>query len=146
MVDVDGRGERTSPDRTVAALGPTDDHVSSHHPIVGHPDSIAQQLFAAVGGPTRQARTQALGAGGQHEVLSEQHRREFGGPIVGLVGGPVVTGTRAVVLGIHRFVGEAPDRPGGGHHFPHVAAWSPHAHEPTAHPRNDSVTIQITII
>ena len=225
MIQVDGRGKRTSPDRTVAALWPTDDHVSSHHPIVWHPDSIAQHLFAAVGGPARQARTQALCAGGQQEVLhrrkdrtarqqirrhpqallGEQHRGELGGPIVELVSRPgcrgraccrprdracssrrparSLPGRRAAAIattarcssdrstmnrhawalapdGAHVAAcrhrarvasstgssDEAPDRPGGGHHFPDIAACSPHAHEPTAQPRNDSVTIEITII
>jgi hypothetical protein len=57
---------------------------------------------------------------------------------VALVGRTVVAGALAVI-------GEVPDRPGGGHHFPQVVAYIRYAHEPTAQPRNDSVSIEITI-
>src|SRR6201999_1918971 len=118
-VEVDHLGQRSATHWPVPSLRPADHDVPGQHPVVGHADGVPQQLLAAVGSPTGQTRTQALSAGGQQEVLHrrknrtaqqefrrrrkvllrEQNRREFTGPVVQLVGGPVGAGASAVVVG-----------------------------------------------
>ena len=110
---------RPPPHRAVVPSRPADDDVAGEHPSVGDPDRLAHQLLAAVGRPTGRAGAEALGSGGEVEVLhggedgcalqevggelvverDEQHRGPLAGEVVQLVGGTVAAGVAGHVVG-----------------------------------------------
>jgi RND superfamily putative drug exporter len=63
VIQVDGVAQRLTPQRSVPALGPTDDDMAAQHPVVGHADGLAQDGLSSVGGPAGQAGAQTLGPG-----------------------------------------------------------------------------------
>ena len=66
-------GQRAAAQRSVVPAGPTHHDVAGEHPVVGDADGLTQEWLARIRGPAGETRPQALGAGGQEEVL---HRRE----------------------------------------------------------------------
>src|ERR1700731_2575283 len=62
-VEVHHFAQRSPTQRAMLAFGPAHHAIPGDHPASGHADGVPQQLLAAIGTPTRQARAQTLGAG-----------------------------------------------------------------------------------